>query len=85
MKKRKRNIFFLKTIEPQKYKIRQIDDVIREKIQSILDATWGTPYLAINGKLWDSRTMPGFAAVIGDEFLGYLLYEFHSDVCERLC
>ena len=26
--------------------------------------------------------MPGFAAVSGDELLGYLLYEFHDDVCE---
>ena len=26
--------------------------------------------------------MPGFAAVSGDEVLGYLLYEFHDGVCE---
>jgi len=77
-----RNIFFLKSLEPQKYEIREVDDVIREKIQPILNETWGTPYLAINGKLWDSRTMPGYAAVSGDEVLGYLLYEFHSGLCE---
>jgi len=77
-----RNVFFLKALEPQKYEIRQVDNAIREKIQSILDETWGAPYLAINGKLWDSRTMPGYAAVYGDEVFGYLLYEFHSGVCE---
>jgi len=79
-----RNIFFLKPLEPLIYEIRQVDAAIREKIQSILDETLGTPtpLLAINGKLWDSRTMPGFAAVSDDEVLGYLLYEFYSGVCE---
>jgi GNAT superfamily N-acetyltransferase len=77
-----RNIFFLKKLEPQNYEIRKIDAILREKIQPILDETWGAPLLAINGKLWDSRTMPGFAAVNGDEVLGYLLYEFHDGVCE---
>jgi len=77
-----RNIFFLKALESQIYEIRQVDDAIRERIQPILDETWGAPYLAFNGKLWDSRTMPGFAAVSGDEVLGYLLYEFHSGLCE---
>jgi RimJ/RimL family protein N-acetyltransferase/GNAT superfamily N-acetyltransferase len=62
--------------------IRQVDETLREKIQPILDETWGSPLLAVNGKLWDSRTMPGYAAVSGDDVLGYLLYEFHDGVCE---
>ena len=77
-----RNIFFLKTIEPQKYEVRKIDTTFRDKIQPILDETWGSPLLAINGKLWDSRTMPGYVAVNGAEVLGYLLYEFHDGDCE---
>ena len=77
-----RNIFFLKAIELKSYEICEIDTSIREKVQPILDETWGSPLLAINGKLWDSRNMPGFAAVSGDEVLGYLLYEFHDGVCE---
>ena len=82
-KESERNIFFLKAIEPQEYKIRQVNDSLREKIQPILSETWGSPLLAINGKLWDSRTMPGFAAVCDDdEVFGYLLYEFHDGVCE---
>jgi len=64
------------------YEIRPVDAYIREKIQPILVETWGSPYLAVNDKLWDSQTMPGFAAVCGDKALGYLLYEFHSGVCE---
>jgi len=62
--------------------IRQVDAALREKIQPILDGTWGSPLLAVNSKLWDSRTMPGYAAVSGDKVLGYLLYEFHDGVCE---
>ena len=72
----------LKKIEPQKYEVREIDAALREKVQPILDRTWGSPMLAVNGRLWDSRTMPGFAAISGDEILGYLLYEFHYGVCE---
>ena len=72
----------MKTLETQKYDIIKIDAPFREKVQPILDETWGSPFLAINGKLWDSRTMPGYAAVSGDEVIGYLLYEFHDGVCE---
>ena len=77
-----RSIFFLKQIKPLKYKICKMDSALREKVQPILDKTWNAPYLAINGKLWDSRKMPGFVAVCDDEVLGYLLYEFHGGECE---
>jgi len=62
--------------------IMQVDDSLREIIQPIINETWCAPYLCINGKLWDSRTMPGFAAMRNGEFLGYALYEFHRGVCE---
>ena len=68
--------------QSQKYEIRQVDDTLREKLQPILDETWGSPYLAVNGKLWDSRIMPGYVAECAGDVLGYLLYEFHDDVCE---
>jgi len=69
-------------VEAQNYEIRQVDAALREKVQLILDETWGSPYLAVNGKLWDSRKMPGYAAVCEDKILGYLLYEFHNGECE---
>jgi len=77
-----RNIFYLKEIAPHTYETREVDAALREKLQPILDETWGSPLLAVNGRLWDSRTMPGFVAASGDEILGYLLYEFHDGVCE---
>jgi len=81
-KETERCIFFLKELEPLDYKIKPIDDAIHTKIQPILENTWGSPLLAINGKLWDSRTMSGYAAVHDTDVLGYLLYEFHNGVCE---
>jgi GNAT superfamily N-acetyltransferase len=78
-----RNIFFLKAIKPQNYEIREIDGCLREKVQPILNNTWGAPELAVGGKLWDSRTMPGLAAVGEDRaVLGYLMYDFHDGECE---
>ena len=70
------------TIEPLQYEIRDIDAVLRNKVQPIIVESWGAPYMAINGKLWDTRTMPGYAAVDGGEVFGYALYEFHDGFCE---
>jgi len=81
-KETERCIFFLKELESLDYKIIPVDDVIRTKIQPILEDTWGSPLLAINGKLWDSRAMSGYVAICDSVVLGYLLYEFHDDVCE---
>ncbi|MCL2069246.1 MAG: hypothetical protein FWH00_05025, partial [Oscillospiraceae bacterium] len=53
--------------KPQPYEICEVDDTLRSKIQPILDETWSAPYLAINGKLWDSRIIPGYAAVSEDK------------------
>ena len=33
------------------WEIRQVDATLREKIQPVLDETWGSPFLAVNGKL----------------------------------
>jgi len=78
-KETERCIFFLKELEPLDYKIQPIDDTLRTKIQPILE---DSSLLAINGKLWDSRTIPGYVTVCDTVVLGYLLYEFHDGVCE---
>jgi ribosomal protein S18 acetylase RimI-like enzyme len=52
-------------------------------VQALIDASWAGPSLAVGGKLWDTRTMPGFAALDArDNVTGYLLYVFHADECE---
>ena len=62
-KETERNIFFLKEITPNRFDIREIDTALREKVQPIVDESWSAPYMVVGGKLWDTRVMPGFAAV----------------------
>jgi len=50
-------------IETINYEIRHINAALREKVQPIIDESWSAPFIATNGKLWDSRIMPGFVAV----------------------
>jgi ribosomal protein S18 acetylase RimI-like enzyme len=71
------------TIEPRSFDIREIDSALRNNVMPILINAWGAPELAVNGKLWDTRIMPGLAAVRADGcVLGYLMYEFHDGECE---
>nr|AGS52003.1 acetyltransferase, GNAT family [uncultured bacterium contig00006] len=58
-----------------------IDDALRKRVQPIVDGTWGAPFIAVDGRLWDTRVLPGFAAVCAGEPLGYLLYALHGG-CE---
>jgi ribosomal protein S18 acetylase RimI-like enzyme len=65
------------------FEVRELDAALRVTVQSILNNSWSGPMIAVNGRLWDSQTMKGLAAVSKDgSVLGYLLYEFHDSVCE---
>lgn len=65
------------------YRIVPIEERLRPAVQALVDASWAGPLLAVNGRLLDTRDMPGFAAVTDDcTMIGYLLYVFHSDTCE---
>ena len=77
-----RCIFFSKGITALNYEISQVDDALRKKLQPILDESWAGPYIAVGGKLWDSRTMSGYAALNDEELIGYLLYELYDNDCE---
>lgn len=59
-----------------------IQGPLRNSVQLLIDDAWAGPMLAVNGRLWDTRTMPGLAALDGGELAGYLLYAFHDGVCE---
>lgn len=60
-----------------------IHPALRSRIQPLIDEAWAGPMLAINGKLWNTRTLPGIAALdASDTLLGYLLYAIHDGVCE---
>ena len=65
------------------YAIIPLEDSIRPCVQAMIDESWAGPMIAVNGKLWDTRTMPGFAAVDANErIIGYLCYVFHESECE---
>ena len=60
-----------------------IDDSLRERVQPLINGAWSAPLIVVNGTLWDTRSMPGLAAL--DEYgavVGYLLYVFHDGECE---
>lgn len=65
------------------FSIRQIDQPLRSAVQPLIDDAWAGPWIAVNGKLWDTRVLPGFAALDEDgNLIGYILYAFHNGVCE---
>lgn len=69
--------------QSQPYSIVPIGPSLHSEIQRLLDEAWHGPFLVVNGKQWDTRTLPGFAALdVDGGVLGYLLYVFHDGVCE---
>lgn len=68
---------------PNNFHIVPIDESLRRTVQPLIDDAWADPNIVINGKLWDTRAMPGFAALdAGGAVIGYLLYAFHDGLCE---
>ena len=67
----------------KEFSIRQIDQPLREAVQPLIDNSWVGPWIAVNGRLWDTRILPGFAALDEDNnLIGYILYAFHNGLCE---
>jgi len=60
-----------------------IDESLRSTVQALIDDSWAGPYIAVNGRLWDTRAMPGFAALdLRGIIAGYLCYAVHDSECE---
>ncbi|MBN1776736.1 MAG: GNAT family N-acetyltransferase [Clostridiales bacterium] len=60
-----------------------IGEKLRTAVQALIDDSWAGPYIAVNGRLWDTRTMPGFAALdLRGIIIGYLCYKIHDGECE---
>ena len=68
---------------PGRFAIKPIDVALRRIVQPLVDNAWAGPFLVINGRLWDTRELPGLAALdASGAVAGYLLYDFHNDLCE---
>ena len=68
---------------PTGYTITDIGPALRGVVQPLIDDSWAGPEIVVNGRLWDTRRLPGIAAL--DEsggLAGYLLYFYHGGVCE---
>ncbi|MFH1513204.1 MAG: GNAT family N-acetyltransferase [Bacillota bacterium] len=65
------------------FTIAEIGQSLRSVVQPLIDGAWAGPMIAVNGRLWDTRKLPGIAALDeSGEPVGYLLYAFHGGVCE---
>jgi len=70
-------------MRPFPYTIEPIGEKLRSQVQPVIDESWAGPYLAVNGSLWDTRALPGFAALDeAGQIAGYLLYALHDGLCE---
>jgi len=72
----------IKPTAPLGYAIHDIDPTLRGQVQFLVDESWSGPFIVANGKMHDTRTLPGYAAVYDGEVLGYLLFELRNDECE---
>jgi ribosomal protein S18 acetylase RimI-like enzyme len=54
----------------------------REPVDQYIRENWAGPMLVTLGNLFDSRDLPGFLAVDGDEVLGAVLYKIGGKDCE---
>jgi GNAT superfamily N-acetyltransferase len=65
------------------FSIVPINNTLRGAVQPLFNQAWAGPFLALNGSLHDSRTLPGIAAINETgAILGYLLYEARETECE---
>ena len=65
------------------FTIQTIDAKLHPFIQPLVDEAWSGPWLVINGKRWDTRILPGLAALDANGMvIGYLLYAMHDGLCE---
>lgn len=64
----------IKIVEPDAVHRWEIDRAVREG--------WAGPMVASRGRLWDTRKLPGLAALENGALRGYLLYRIDGEECE---
>ena len=61
-----------------------IDGPGREAADRFLEAQWGSPFMAVRGRLFDLRTLPGFIAWEDGAIEGMITFEARGATCEVL-
>ena len=65
------------------YRIVPIDEGLCSTVQALIGVSWAGPMIVVDGRLWDTRIMPGFAALDTQcNVIGYICYVLHPDECE---
>ncbi|HPJ03250.1 MAG TPA: GNAT family N-acetyltransferase [Candidatus Limiplasma sp.] len=65
------------------YCIVPLGDDHRSTVQALIEVSWAGPMIVVDGRLWDTRIMPGFAALDAQHtVIGYICYVLHPDECE---
>ncbi len=60
--------------------IYELTSTYREAIDAYIGYLWSGPMMVTKGKLFDSRTLPGFVAVGKGALLGFLLYRMDDTI-----
>ncbi len=64
------------------YTIRPLNDDDREWVKQFIAWQWGVEIIVLHGTLYRAETLPGFAAICGDEIAGVITYHIDGDACE---
>jgi len=64
------------------YSIKPVTEKNRALVDKQILESWAGPYVAVKGRLHDTRSHPGFAAFIGRKLAGYILYNIADNECE---
>ena len=64
------------------YDIETLGAERRAAVDALIVENWAGPYVATKGRLHDTRTQPGFVALMDGEVVGYALYTMEGGECE---
>ena len=64
------------------FSVEKITDNTRCFVDEQIAESWGSPFIITRGVRYDTRTQPGFAAVINGEVIAYALYCIAGEDCE---
>jgi len=62
--------------------IKEITSEYRAEVDTILQHEWSAPPIVSRGKTIDTRTTPGFVALVGDKVCGVVTYQIVDNECE---
>ena len=59
-----------------------LTDANRAEVDAYIRDEWGGPMMVTLGNLFDTRALPGFIAVEGEQLVGAAIYRIDGEACE---